>query len=1465
MRTVGICIGASTIQWVQVRGDQEVLAVEEAVRIPHGGNPREAFLRLVGDLDFVTIDRIAVTGRSFRNSVNLTAISEPEAVEQALAREYREGGSPDVVVSAGGETQLVYRVGSAGGIVSVHTGNKCASGTGEFFLQQIRRMGLSLGEAVSLAEQGTPYRIAGRCSVFCKSDCTHALNKGACRADIVAGLCTMIVEKIGGLIKGMPCDRVAVIGGGALNRAMVGILREQVGQLDVPEQAAVFEAYGAALWALEHPCVAPPEDPEKLFRDSNRRSFQVHAPLAEARSLVEYKQGVGDTSREGDECILGLDVGSTTTKAALVRRRDSAMLASVYLRTNGDPVGASRSCYRSIRDQVAGVDVSIVGLGVTGSGRQIAGLHALSETVINEIIAHATAAAHFDPEVDTIFEIGGQDAKYTLLTGGVPSDYAMNEACSAGTGSFLEESAWESLNVKMEDIAELAVQGASPPNFRDECAAFISSDIKLAGQEGIGRNDILAGLVYSICMNYLNRVKGARPVGKKVFMQGGVCYNGAVPIAMAALMKTPIVVPPDPGLMGAYGVALEVDRRLEAGSASPARFDLDELVARKAVNEGSFVCRGGKEKCDRKCEIARVRIAGKVYPFGGICDRYYNLRLHKDIAAGELDLVAERQRLLERFSDIGADPYTDAGFPFQRTVGLNRSFLSHSLLPLFSSFFSRLGFRVLYPDSVAGPGLSRIEAQYCLPAQLAHGAFLNLLEQKPDYIFLPHIMQLPVPNVPTFSRTCVFVQGEPYYLRTTFREELESSPTALLTPILMLEQGYERAEQTMVDMAAQMGVDRELACEAYRHACARQREFEQSLKERGRRALEQLAQTPERWGVVLFGRPYNAFAPEANMGVAHKVASRGFTIIPHDMLPADQYPVDRKMFWAMGQKIMKAARFVKEHDSLFGFYITSFSCGPDSFLLGYFRTLMDAKPSLTLELDQHTASAGIDTRVEAALDIMDSWRRMGGGKRETQRRHYRPARVILEDQVKAVSSDGGTYPLTDSRVEVALPSMGQFSAPGLAAVLRGEGIAAKVLPVADKDVLLEARKNASCKECLPYLVLLGSLLTYLKQPRHPDTVTLFFMPTGGGPCRLGQYCRALEQVIHRHRLRNVAVLTVTDENGYAGMGKGALLRAWKSIVAADVFEDIRNMVKVAAKHPAAAAKEVDACWRELLSYFEGRLTVRFGALLSMVSKRLARIPLARDPRGVPVVSLVGEYYVRKDVFSRMNLVEYLQAEGFMVKVAPAMEYMMYGNRNISAGLQEGDISNQDRLAVRVRAYIFEWWERRIKRALSGSRVYHYETVDIERTIGGVAHILDHNFRGETILTVGSGLREILDHSCGVIAIGPFGCMPSRMAEAMLRREMNVAGKRRIPGWKERVEPFNDLENFPFLSIETDGSAFPQIIVANLEAFVLQARRVHQRLMKLRRRSSSRRRKGAPMKSFRDMLVRAGASLKQFTW
>ncbi|MCX5854044.1 MAG: activase, partial [Deltaproteobacteria bacterium] len=385
MKSLGICIGASTLSAVGIMRDESGHLHRTSIQVkPHNGNPREALLETFRNFPANQYEKIAVTGRKFRHFVNLSSISEPEAVESALLHLNGNQKHLDAVISAGGETFMVYILGNDGRICSVQTGNKCASGTGEFFIQQLRRIGISISEAIRFAYAEKPYRVSGRCSVFCKSDCTHATNKGIPKGRIAAGLCEMMAGKIIEIIQHIPRNDIMIIGGTAQNPVMIRYLQKEIRNVIVPEEAPYFEALGSALWALDHETSIFP-DMNNLFKGEGN-SFSYLPPLKSFINMVEFKTTDRGIARQNDRCIIGLDVGSTTTKAVLLRTGDDNILASVYLRTNGNPVQASRECYADLHAQLGPMTdkIHIVGLGVTGSGRQIAGLHAMTGGIINE-------------------------------------------------------------------------------------------------------------------------------------------------------------------------------------------------------------------------------------------------------------------------------------------------------------------------------------------------------------------------------------------------------------------------------------------------------------------------------------------------------------------------------------------------------------------------------------------------------------------------------------------------------------------------------------------------------------------------------------------------------------------------------------------------------------------------------------------------------------------------------------------------------------------------------------------------------------------------------------------------------------------------------------------------------------------------------------------------------------------------
>jgi predicted CoA-substrate-specific enzyme activase len=1430
--TVGICLGASTISAVELRHEPNGSASITRVHIQaHEGNPKQALRQVLTVIQMETVDGIAATGRHLRRFLNLTSIPEPRAVEAAYPFVKPPGVECPAVVSAGGETFMVYALNRSGRIINVITGNKCASGTGEFFLQQLRRLDASLDEAAAWSVSESPYPVSGRCSVFCKSDCTHATNKGVPRERVTAGLCQMMANKILELLKKIPRKNIMLTGGTAQNSMMVEYLRREIPGLVVPPEAPYFEALGAALWASENQTKAYPGI-EHLFR-RDATSFDRLPHLDQGRSMVTFETVARGHIRPGDDCIVGLDVGSTTTKAVLLSTEDDAILATVYLRTNGDPVGASRKCYAAllaqIEKRVDPAQITITGLGVCGSGRQIAGLHALTDAVINEIIAHATAAVHFDPRVDTIFEIGGQDAKYTYLVNGVPSDYAMNEACSAGTGSFLEESAWETLGIEMETIAGVALEGRSPPNFNDQCAAFIASDIKTAIHEGIANPDIVAGLVYSICMNYANRVKGNRPMGNRVFMQGGVCYNRAVPAAMAVLTGKAIIVPPEPGLMGAYGVALEVKKRLAAGLLAQQRFDLKQLVQREVKYHKTFTCKGGRDKCDRRCEIARIELEGRRYPFGGACNRYDNIRHRVKYDVAALDLVRVRQQaVFEKHAP--AIPDTGPG-----RVAINRSFLVHTYYPLYAAFFRELGLIPILPTEPTREGIDRRNAPFCYPGELAHGFFHSLLQMDPppEFIFLPHFKAVPASDGNANSQVCPLVQGETFYLQTTFKKEiraLEQNGTKLLAPLLDLTGGMANAAMALEKMARQMGIGKRVARKAFESAHTVQQDCLSAIKATGKKALAALDSDPDRMTVVIFGRPYNAFSPEAHMGIPHKFASRGVQVIPMDMLPLEGEASKRHMYWGMGQQILMAARFVARHPRLFGCYITNFSCGPDSFVLGYFRSIMGRKPALTLELDSHTADAGIETRIEAFLDIVAAHGKLqaDGVGVVAPKPEFRPAHMVLTNDMPMVQATSGEQlPFTDPRVTLLIPSMGKLSSEAFAAAGRGLGYHAVAHDPSDEAVLKLGRANTTCKECLPLILTTGTLLNYVNNRKRPDEVVVYFMPTGCGPCRFGQYYIFMEDLVKRLEIPDTVLITLSGDTSYSGLDKSLEKRGWWALAVADAMEDIRSMLLANAVDTPAAVAVFDGEWLEILAVLE---TGKFSDLevqLRQSAARLACIDLKRPPGQVPTVALTGEIFVRRDALSRQNITEKLAKKGFATLCSPITEWIHYTNYMVENGFGDRSLTPMQRLRLLIRNRFMRRWEKKIKTILSVSGLLRSGPVDIRSIIRHGAPFISPHLQGEAILTVGSAMADIATHACGVIAIGPFGCMPNRVSEAILTETMTRECKLAVdPGGNGLRACLADVDDLPFLAIESDGSPYPQLINAKLEAFCLRAERLH---------------------------------------
>ena len=1417
---MGICIGASSISMVKVRSNDGEIQIEKTFTINHNGDPKSILLNKIASFNPEKYPTV-VTGRKFRKFVRLTNISEPEAVELSFNHCTPENSAYSAIASLGGETFMVYTLDEQSRISTVITKNQCASGTGEFFLQQIRRMDLSVNDIEQMPQEQNPFRVSGRCSVFCKSDCTHALNKGVPKSEVTDGLAMMMAEKVEELLKKVRTGRILVIGGVTRNQKVMNHLRGMEIDMSIPESACYFEAFGAAIYASQHN-VKHITSFDNIFRDGES-SFVFHQPLKKFISKVTFKENQYSKAFDGDECILGLDVGSTTTKAVIIKKSDSSIVASVYLYTLGNPIQAAKNCYKELLRQVP-ENINVIGIGTTGSGRQIAGLHAMTDGIINEIVAHATAAVFFDSEVDTIFEIGGQDAKYTYIVNMVAADYAMNEACSAGTGSFIEEAALESLGVKVEEIEPIAMNASMPPNFSDQCAAFISSDIKTAQNENIERKDIIAGLVYSVCLNYVNRVKGNRPIGKKVFMQGGVCYNKAVPVAMAALTGVDIIVPPDPGLMGAFGVALDVKEKIELSLMEKRNYDLDVLANRDVIYKKPFVCFGGKEKCDLRCTISNMVVEGQKFPFGGACNKYYNLINKLDIDTDKFDYVKKRNDLMfGKYTHKREFPVTSG------TIGINLSFHTLTLYPLYFNFFSELGLKVVMPDEADEKGLEYEMTSFCYPAQVSLCLFKNLLEKETDYLFVPEIFEMYVEGDKDtrldFNCTCVFVSGEPFYLKQAFKEELKHRK--IFTPFLNFAKGWNVEEEKFIELAMDMGFSRDKAATAFRNAVDIQNKYQKELYQIGNEFIDFLNHNPDEIAIVLVGRPYNSLTEFTNKGIPRKFASRGIYVLPFDMLDITNETIEDNQYWEGGKKILKSAKIIRRESQLFATYISNFSCGPDSMLLTTFRSIMGKKPSLTLELDGHTADAGINTRIDAALDIIRNYRKLSEKIETKIESHYKQAFIeFTELDSYFVSSSGEKCSLKDKSIDLLIPSMGDLAAPMFASALRSIGYNAIAMPESNPEILKYGRMNTSGKECLPLILCVGSLIDYIENRWDGKQKIAFFIVQGAGNCRLGQYPVFMREMIKKKRLQDVATLTLMNEDGFAGLGPNFAFRGMQAIILSDVLDDIRSAIMANSIDPEYGLKVFNREFRKLCSRFESEPDKIYRYTKKFTTKISEEIPARIHISEAKYIALCGEIYVRRDHFSHKWLNVQLAKKGFVLKDSYISEWIFYVDYLLNKKLLEPDSSIMKKFERYLRNYYMRNAERRFKKILHKSGYYHFERTLIKPLIDASKHIIPEEYKGEPGLTLGVALHETIEKYCGVINLGPFGCMPTRFTEAVAVPELKIENKIKA----ERInhphytlpEFFPGNMNIPFLTIETDGNAYPQVIEARLETFLLQA-------------------------------------------
>jgi predicted CoA-substrate-specific enzyme activase len=1063
------------------------------------------------------------------------------------------------------------------------------------------------------------------------------------------------------------------------------------------------------------------------------------------------------------EAYLGVDVGSVSTNVVVIDR-NMRVLSKRYLPTAGRPIEAVKQGLAEVGAEI-GSKVKIAGAGTTGSGRYLTGDMIGADVVRNEITAQATAAASIDPLVDTIFEIGGQDSKFISLRDGAVVDFEMNKACAAGTGSFLEEQA-ERLGIRIkQEFEDRALCADSPCRFGERCTVFMESDLVHSMNTGAGVEELTAGLAYSIVYNYLNKVVAGKRVGDRIFFQGGVAANKAVVSAFEIVTGKSITVPPHHEVTGAIGAAI-LAMHESAGRSTFKGFDL----SKRSYTITTFEC----AECANRCDIRKVIFDGeKSLFYGSRCEKYDVKK--KTCGAGSLpDLFAEHQQLLQSSADVRA-----AG-DRAPTIGIPRMLYVNDFLPFWQTFFSELGYRVVLSERTNRPLINRAleatVAETCFPAKVGLGHLLDLIDMKVDFLFLPSFIRFPVAHEEAKNtQACPYAQAFPYIAKASIR----FGGVKTIEPILFLQDDRQFGK-SMQSLGKALRKSRTAVARAQRLGWQAQEKFYRAVEQRGKEVLASLK--PGARALVLIGRNYNTCDAGVNMNLPSKIRDLGVQAIPMDFLPLHQADLSGQegMYWRSGQKIVAAARVMKEYPSLHPVYITNFGCGPDSFITHFFRHEMNGRPLLQLEIDEHSADAGAITRIEAFLDSLQNAKAERGSL-----------------SVKNRTRSNGSL---ESK-KVYLPPMTDH-AHALAAAFRACGVEAEVLPESDEETVRIGREHSSGRECYPLALTVGDMIKATRRPGFDPAKSVFFMPTGKGPCRFGQYNRYHRQVLDKLGLERVEIMApMQDESLHDDvrqLDKNFVLMSWRGVFAVDMLQKALWETRPYEKQKGQTNRVYRAALDALTTAIAGR-----GDLFPVLSdayRDFMAIEIAE--RTKPVIGIVGEIYIRSNRFSNENVVSQIEMLGGEAWVAPISEWLLYVNATAKASALMNR-SWKDLLKAYLTAHVQHKDERRLLSSFNGSLRSLHEP-KIKQTLRTALPYIHHSFEGEAVLSVGKAIDYISRGASGIVNVMPFTCMPGTIATAILKRVRE------------------DNQNIPLLNIAYEGQGDSQTLT-RLEAFMHQAR------------------------------------------
>ncbi len=1337
-------------------GKWEKGSFEKVLYKPHRGD----FLSIIKSLD-IKIDEVYLTGT---NSLMYGGF-HPFFVLSKYAKNFKEIRH---VIYVGASSYFIINLDEKGNYLGHEANSTCASGTGSFLDLQAKRLGYSIDELGEKAlHANVKPAISTRCSVFAKTDLIHLQQEGYTKEEISAGLCfSMANNVIQSLFKGKkPEGNILLTGGVFKNKMFLKAFKDTFSDVgiicDDPEYSLVL-----GILHLANNGIA-----RKNYRDGQnllfeKDKFNIKEPPLKKKNenYPDFNQYELQRDNNDNEIIyyrnlpsnceieiyMGIDIGSTSTKACLINDKAEPMLA-IYRKTASDPIGAIKKIFSALLEIEKNNKVKFLfnGVATTGSGRNLIGKIICADLIINEISAHAKAATFIDPEVDTIFEIGGQDSKFTQLKNGIVYHAVMNYVCAAGTGSFIEEQA-EKLGIPIDEFAEFA-EGSSSPPISDRCTVFMEKDIDLLIARGIPKNEIAAAVLHSVRDNYLNKVVGNRTIGNKIYFQGATARNRALIASFEQRLKKNIIVSPYCHITGAMGCALYLwENKIKSNN----------FIGLDFCNKNTHIEKELCELCKNNCSLSIIKTETDVVAWGMKCGRDYDDKKPK---IKKINVFIKDRN--ENFKLEDKDYRMSVYVPEILGNSVKHDFIKNLL--------ENLNIKPIFvkPDKesyIRGRQFAHYEI--CAPCIIAMGA-VSLLKDKP--IFMPQFLRNEINCNVSQCHLCPYVQSSPSVMKTIFKEASFISPK-----ILDSESIQNQATEIKGSLKEFINLDEDEIIKALKDTKKKIQNISNYKANLGSKFLENIS-SDGIYALVL-GRPYVLYNEHLNHNFINVIESYGIKTIPVDYLPVDKEFISNKyphIYWNYGQVILSSLKYVEKFKNLFPLYLSCFSCGPDSFILNYFYREMESlkKPFLSLQLDGHSAATGYITRIEAAIESFKNFLKTGDNNKLSS--------IVYKESESEIRGN-----------KIYIPPMDKIGAELFASAFKRYGINSEVLQESQES-FNEGLKYSIGHECSPFHSTLGAIVYRLKNSEDYPSVS-YFMPSGSGPCRFGQY-GLLQNIVLKELGFNVSIVSPSGENAYGGLP----IKFQKILFDAVLMNDILKKIILKIRPYEREKGSVDNIYKTTVmrikqdienggdyerSFIEG--VKSFSAVQTLNLKK-------------PRIAIVGEIYVRNNEFLNDNLIRTIEALGGEAAISSVLEWFFYTQL-----IEKHEVKYKNGLdkAKSIFKVLIKnkYYKDREHHFYSLAKKYFKDIYEpsIEKVIEKGSRYVPFEFYGEAILTIGRAILFLEnENASAVVNASPTFCMPGTITSYIFKEIARVYNRPVISLFYDKTGNPN-LELIPYMEI-----------------------------------------------------------------